>query len=87
LLCYGYFFTLFKGRIDELVWLVDYDVCKVKNNKEIQAGIRKNSRLLHPYIIDMYDSSNFTLSWKQFKGEINAVCGSKYHYTQLINNS
>lgn len=37
--------------------------------------------------IDMYDSRNVTLSWNQFKGENDAVCGSKHHYTQLISNS
>ncbi len=37
--------------------------------------------------IDMYDSSNVTLSWNQFKGENPAVCGGKHHYTQLISNS
>lgn len=37
--------------------------------------------------IDMYDSSNVTLSWNRFKGENDAVCGGKHHYTQLISNS
>jgi pectate lyase len=37
--------------------------------------------------IDMYDSNNVTLSWNQFKGENEAVCGGKHHYTQLISNS
>jgi pectate lyase len=34
--------------------------------------------------IDMYDSDNVTQSWNRFKGENEAVCGGKHHYTQLI---
>ena len=37
--------------------------------------------------VDMYDSSNVTMSWIDFEGANDAVCGGKHHYTQLISNS
>lgn len=37
--------------------------------------------------IDMYDSSNVTMSWNRFDGTNPDVCGGEHHYTQLVQDS
>lgn len=44
-------------------------------------------RLISDGHIDMYDSSNVTMSWNRFDGSNPDVCGGEHHYTQLVQDS